>query len=168
MVASNGCNQVRSTEWSLQEIFDGFLWHAPRNRRSVEKRLNRKFGYIDKYTPACKLIKKKRNLVICDECGSWHELENICQICYKKVKEETKFIQQSIMKRLGLMPVEKEIAIGYQGEQAAERDRYFVEVPKERPAWFSTNLTSNSASHRVGDHSAVSENREDLEGKIEK
>ena len=166
MASSNGLNRHPSTEWSLKEIFDGFLWHAPRGRRGIERRLRRKFGFVNKYQPASLLIKKKRNLVICDDCGSWHELENICQICYEKVKQETKLIQGSIMKKLGLEPVEKEVAINYQNEQAIDEDRYFVEIPKERPVWFSTNLTSNSVSQRV-EKSSVAE-KSDLEAKIDK
>lgn len=165
VASSNGLNQ--STEWSLKEIFDGILWHAPRCRRSVETRNRRKFGYWDKYEPTTKLIKKKRNLVICDDCGHWHELENICQICYDKVKAETKFIQESIMKRLGLMPVEKEVAVKYENEQALEDDRYFVEIPKERPVWFSKNLISNSVDHSVRGRAVVSEDGE-LKAKIDK
>ena len=167
MASSTGLQQHRPTEWSMREIFDGFLWHAPRSRRSIERRLIRRFGYVNKYQPTSLLIKKKRNLVICDECGNWHELQNICQACYSKVRKETKLIQESIMKKLGLMPVEKEVAIGYENERATEADRYFVEIPKERPAWFSANLTSNSVSHSVGEKAAVSEDR-DLQGKIDK
>lgn len=107
--------------------------------------------------------------MICDDCGHYHELENICQICYLKVKEETKIIQDAIMKRLGLNPVEKDVKVNYQGEATNESvldDKYFVEVPKKRPAWFSANLTSNSVGHS-NESKHISLNN-DLEGKLEK
>lgn len=91
----------------------------------------------------------KRDLMICDECGSWHEMSNICQLCYDKVKEETRIIQDAIMKKLGLRPVEKEVNYKYANDDVRlADDPYFVEIPKERPVWFASNLTSNSVQHR--------------------
>ena len=153
----------------MKDIFDGFVWHAPRKRRSLGARLNRKFGYIDKYQPQSKLIKKKHNLIICEECGNYHESFSICQFCYLKVKEEAKQVQEAMIKKLGLNPVEKEVTISYKGERenAIEDDRYFIEIPKERPVWFNSNLISNSVPRAKDNKTKIAENN-DLEWEIKK
>lgn len=69
------------------------------------------------------------------------------------------------MKKLGLDPVEKEIKIGYENEHHLKDDKYFIEIPKERPSWFAKNLISNSVTHRSNKQKAIVENIE-LEGKI--
>lgn len=62
---------------SLQDIIgDGFLWAVPRNRRTVEKRLKRKFGHPDYIW---KLYKPKTNLQVCSTCGHDHEIGILCR-----------------------------------------------------------------------------------------
>lgn len=69
------------------------------------------------------------------------------------------------MKKLGLNPVEKEIVIAYENEQnQMNKDQYFIEIPKERPAWFSSNLISSSVP-RTNEQNKISENN-DLEAEI--
>lgn len=57
-------------------IGDGFFWAVPKHRRSVEKRLNRKFGYPEY---VWKPLKEKRNLRTCTKCGHDYELGLLCR-----------------------------------------------------------------------------------------
>lgn len=60
--------------------------------------------------------------------------------CYEKVKQETELLRDAIQNELKLDPVEKEVAVVYQGEPRPELPLRVVEIPRERPAWFSKNL----------------------------
>jgi large subunit ribosomal protein L32 len=55
---------------------DGFLWAVPHKRRTVEKRLSRKFGYPEYFY---KLILPKRNLLVCNTCGHHYEANHLCR-----------------------------------------------------------------------------------------
>lgn len=62
---------------TLKDIIgDGFLWAVPRNRRTIEKRLKRKFG-----TPeyVWKMLVPKTTLRICYVCGDDHEVGRLCR-----------------------------------------------------------------------------------------
>jgi len=58
------------------EDFDGFLWGVPKKRRTLEKRLCRKFGAKDW---VWKLYVPKTNLRICDTCGHHYEAKHLCR-----------------------------------------------------------------------------------------
>ncbi|XP_069681824.1 large ribosomal subunit protein bL32m [Periplaneta americana] len=123
-------------------IDDGFLWAVPRSRRTVEKRLNRKFGYPQYFF---KLLLPKKNLLVCNTCGHHYESGHLCPHCYARVQAETEAMQSAIQEELGLNPVENEVVVLYQGEkekQPAEvwKGKRIVEMKKERPSWFSKNL----------------------------
>jgi hypothetical protein len=45
--------------------------------------------------------------------------------CYSKVKAETTILQEQMIKELGIKPVEKEVAILYQGEKNQFNDEFF-------------------------------------------
>lgn len=45
--------------------------------------------------------------------------------CYSKVKAETTVLQEKMIQELGLDPVDKEIAIVYQGERNQFDDEFF-------------------------------------------
>lgn len=71
---------------SLKDLLgDGMLWAVPKHRRSVEKRLNRKFGYPEY---VWKPLKEKRNLRTCTKCGHDYELGLLCRkfLCYSIYK----------------------------------------------------------------------------------
>ncbi|XP_018564249.1 39S ribosomal protein L32, mitochondrial [Anoplophora glabripennis] len=129
--------------FSLKDVLgDGFLWAVPKHRRSIEKRLKRKFGHPDY---VLKIMKPKTNLRTCNVCGDDHEAGVLCPTCYKKVMDETKAMQEAIQEELKLEPVEKEVVVLYEGEKDEKPDETFegkriVEVKKPRPAWFSKNL----------------------------
>lgn len=135
----------------LDNIFDGLLLAVPKKRRSIEKRMSMKFG-VKKWAPhGWKMIDPKSNIVTCKTCGHFHELQYLCSKCYERNKEETVIIQESILRDLGYEVRDKEVRILYNGEERNDdEDVRFIEVPKERPNWFSKNLLSKPASDTTG------------------
>ncbi|KXJ82529.1 large ribosomal subunit protein bL32m [Aedes albopictus] len=129
--------------FSLKDLIgDGILWAVPKHRRTVEKRLKRKYG-----SPQYKLkiFTPKTHLRICTSCGSDHEVGVLCPTCYKKVREETEHIQTKIQAKLGLEPVDKEVVVLYDRERDEQPEEFWqgkriVEMEKTRPVWFSKNL----------------------------
>ncbi len=96
-------------------------------------------NFITKYaTP-------KTNITACLECGSYHEIGTICGKCYEKVKMETKNIQDQIFDKdeFKYNYPTKEIKIVYSNEEKElpkEENKVIIEIPRERPSWFSKNL----------------------------
>ncbi|KAJ3665595.1 hypothetical protein Zmor_001086 [Zophobas morio] len=129
--------------FSLKDIVgDGFVWAVPTARRTIERRMKRRFGHPDYIW---KMLKPKTNLRTCNVCGDDHLPGVLCPTCYKKVIEETKVMQDAIQQELQLSPVEKEVVVLYEGEKDGKPEEFFegkriVEIPKPRPAWFSKNL----------------------------
>ncbi|XP_030559783.1 39S ribosomal protein L32, mitochondrial [Drosophila novamexicana] len=136
-----------SQKLSLKNLLgDGVLWAVPKHRRSVEKRLNRKFGY-----PAFvwKPLQEKKNLRPCQQCGHDHELGVLCPHCYDKVRQETQLMQDKIQTQLGLEPIEQEVIVLYAGETAEQATdaisgKRIIEMKKPRPMWFTKNLLQKS------------------------
>ncbi|XP_055604054.1 39S ribosomal protein L32, mitochondrial [Uranotaenia lowii] len=127
-------------------IGDGLLWAVPKHRRTVEKRLKRKYGSPDY---KLKIFVPKTHLRICSTCGGDHEVGVLCPTCYAKVQTETKLMQNKIQSELGLEPVDKEVIVLYdreKEEQPAEfwEGKRIVEMEKTRPPWFSKNLLQRS------------------------
>ncbi|XP_071453228.1 large ribosomal subunit protein bL32m [Hetaerina americana] len=137
----------KNKESILDSIFEnGILWAVPKSRRTVEKRLKRKFGHP---YYRLKILLPKNNLRICDRCGHHHEESVLCPNCYAKVKQETEAIQEAIQNRLGLSPIEKDVVVLYEGEKEQYPSDYWkgkriVELKKPRPSWFSQNLLQKS------------------------
>ncbi|XP_015588462.1 39S ribosomal protein L32, mitochondrial isoform X2 [Cephus cinctus] len=139
-------------ELSIKDILgDGFLWAVPKSRRTVEKRLKRKFG-VPKYN--WKPLVPKTNILMCTNCGHNYEAGNLCGYCYARVKQETNNLQKIIRSQLKLKPVEQEVVVLYEGEKEKKSAEFWknqrvVEVPKKRPQWFHQNLmqpTTQNAS----------------------
>ncbi|KAL2735371.1 hypothetical protein V1478_003011 [Vespula squamosa] len=132
--------------FSLKDIIgDGFLWGVPTARRTIEKRMNRRFGY-PKYN--WKPPVPKTNLLMCPNCGSHHEAGLLCGYCYEKVKIETQEMQDAIQEKLGLSPVEEDVIVIYEGENDKTeefwKNQKVIEMPKKRPEWFHKNLLEPS------------------------
>lgn len=53
----------------------GFLWAVPKNRRTIEKRWKRKYGSPDY---KLKILTPKLNLLVCNNCGHYHESGVLC------------------------------------------------------------------------------------------
>ncbi|KAK2588643.1 hypothetical protein KPH14_006409 [Odynerus spinipes] len=135
--------------FSLKDIIgDGFLWAVPKRRRSIEKRLKRRFGHPDYHW---KPPVPKTNLLMCPNCGGHYEAGHLCGHCYEKVKIETKEMQDAIQAKLGLSPVEEDVIVIYEGEKEGKTDDFWkkqrvVEMPKKRPEWFNQNLLEPSTA----------------------
>lgn len=135
-----------SEPFSLKKLIgDGLLWAVPKHRRTIEKRLKRKFG--DPYYHQ-KILTPKTNIRMCHTCGDHHEIGILCPTCYKRIMNETKEMRQAIKEKLGLQPIEKEVVVLYENEKNDLDGEYngqpIVEMPKPRPAWFSKNLLQQS------------------------
>uniref|UniRef100_A0A1E1WWL8 Large ribosomal subunit protein bL32m n=1 Tax=Amblyomma aureolatum TaxID=187763 RepID=A0A1E1WWL8_9ACAR len=118
----------------------GIVWAVPTRRVSLERRLMRRIGH-----PFFK-IKRKDYIKSCHVCGHFHLAHTICGHCYQQVKEETEQLRDAIAQELKLDPVESEVAVVYKGERPPENGAHVVEVNRPRPAWFSRNLLTKSAS----------------------
>ena len=68
------CEDHGSSSWDSY-LKDSILWAVPRNRRSREKRVTRKFNI--QITSKAEML-PKNNIIMCQECGSWHERSTIC------------------------------------------------------------------------------------------
>lgn len=112
--------------------------------------MTRRYG-AENWPNGRKLIQPKNNLIFCFKCGGHYLPGMLCMTCYNRVKEETKEMQKAVETQLGLTPPDKEVAIVYRGErdaidnQQAEAVR-LVELPKERPQWFSKNLAQRTTT----------------------
>jgi len=137
---------TRSAKEIISELYDGFVWDVQKKRRSIEVRLLRKFG-MKRWAPhGYKMLEPKTNIIPCRSCGHFHEAQFLCEHCLRKNQEETKEIQESILNHYGFDPIEHEVSIRYKGESVeAESSKVkIVEMEKERPKWFASNLMSTS------------------------
>ncbi|CAL8148369.1 unnamed protein product [Orchesella dallaii] len=128
---------------------EGFVWGVPKRRRTVEKRMTRKFGLPEW---GLKLIKPKYNLLVCDTCGHHYEAKHLCRNCYEKTMEETKLIRESMEAKFGHSAIDKDVIVLYKSDKGKDVDisslnainKLIVEIPKERPTFFSPNLLQKS------------------------
>ncbi|KAH1012897.1 39S ribosomal protein L32, mitochondrial [Dendroctonus ponderosae] len=139
----NEIQQSTAQKSILEEILgDGFLFAVPKHRRSIEKRLKRKFGDSEHHL---KILIPRKNLRTCNVCGDDYEVGVLCPTCYKTVIEETKQMQDAIQQELKLEPVEQEVVVMYDGEKESKPEEFWqgkriVEMQKPRPQWFTDNL----------------------------
>ena len=130
----------------LDEIFDSLLWAVPKRRRSVFVRVRRRLG-VENYSHGTSVLKPK-NLIPCQVCGNFMEIGYLCEHCYQENCKETQLIQEAMIKDHGIYPIEHEYAPLYKGEEKVNKPGFkFVEIQKERPQWFSSNLLSRPTSH---------------------
>lgn len=122
----------------LDEIFSPIDYHlAPKHRRSRERRMQRQFGQHQMK----RMIDIKQNLIMCLECGHWHEKRTICGNCYEKVKKETEEMKEALGEGMKYSPEQKEVEFMYENEDRQNIDgKYIVEMKKPRPKWFADSL----------------------------
>ncbi|NXS51206.1 RM32 protein, partial [Brachypteracias leptosomus] len=118
-------------------FLDSILWMAaPKKRRTIE--VNR----CRRRNPN-KLIKIKRNIDVCPECGNLKQKHVLCGYCYKKVKAETRLIRLEIQKKEGgpFNTPTVETVVLYDGEKPREEDggKRIIERASKRPSWFIQN-----------------------------
>ncbi|XP_056193502.1 39S ribosomal protein L32, mitochondrial-like [Falco biarmicus] len=118
-------------------LLDSILWMAaPKSRRTIE--VNR----CRRRNPQ-KLIKVKRNIDVCPECGNLKQKHVLCGYCYAKVKAETQKIRLEIHKKEGgpFNAPTVETVVLYDGEKLTENDegKRIIERARKRPSWFVQN-----------------------------
>ncbi|NXU86383.1 RM32 protein, partial [Xiphorhynchus elegans] len=118
-------------------LLESILWMAaPKKRRSIE--VNR----CRRRHPS-KLIKEKRNIDVCPECGNLKQKHVLCGYCYAKVKAETRLIRIEIGKKEGgpFNAPTVETVVLYEGEKPSEEDKgkRIIERARKRPSWFVQN-----------------------------
>merc|ERR1712136_475271 len=77
--------------FDINETFDGFLWGVPTNRRSIEKRMMRKYGAADWHN---KLILPKKNLLSCNSCGHHMRKADYAQTATLKSKRRPRLCKR--------------------------------------------------------------------------
>lgn len=146
-VAPSRTSNHNSLPFSVKDLIgDGFLWAVPKFRRSLERRMKRRFGSPGLHV---KYPQVKEYLLECDYCGDYYEPKTICATCYDKVRQETNAIKDKIMAKIGLKPDDKEVVVLYDGEKGETSNEFWegkriVEMEKPRPNWFSKNLMQKS------------------------
>ncbi|KFZ67466.1 hypothetical protein N338_03148, partial [Podiceps cristatus] len=118
-------------------LLDSILWMAaPKKRRTIE--VNR----CRRRNPN-KLIKVKRNIDVCPECGNLKQKHILCGYCYAKVKAESRLIRVEIHKKEGgpFNAPTVETVVLYEGEKPREEDegKRTIERARKRPSWFVQN-----------------------------
>ncbi|KAM6449750.1 large ribosomal subunit protein bL32m [Liasis olivaceus] len=124
------------TEYDENPSFlDSIFWMpAPKSRRTIE--VNRCRRRASNH-----LIKIKKNVDICPECGNLKEKHVLCGYCYEKVKQET----YAIRKQIRLLedgphkaPTVESIVL-YTGETPRTEDegKRIIERNRKRPSWFT-------------------------------
>lgn len=121
---------------------------VPKKYVTLAVRHRRRQG-MQKWAPhGAKLLVPKLDIIACQTCGHYHEKRYLCEMCYQRVKEASKPIQEAMVKEFAGQPVDQEISVRYKGETGpTDESVRFVEMDDERPEWFSHNLLSKS--HRT-------------------
>lgn len=64
------------SKFSIKDLIgDGLLLAVPKFRRTIERRLKRKYGSPDYHW---KMFVPKSNILVCTECGHHHESGRLC------------------------------------------------------------------------------------------
>ncbi|KAG6441508.1 hypothetical protein O3G_MSEX001829 [Manduca sexta] len=112
---------IPSKKFSIKDIVgDGFLLAVPKFRRTIEKRLKRKYGSPEY---VWKMLIPKTNIKVCHECGHYHEQGRLCEKCYKRVQEETRKIKNKIQEKIGNSRIEQDVIVLYEGESIPDQKR---------------------------------------------
>ncbi|NXN93471.1 RM32 protein, partial [Rhinopomastus cyanomelas] len=118
-------------------LLDSILWMAaPKKRRTIEVNRCRRRNEN-------KLIKVKRNIDTCPECGNLKQKHALCGYCYAKVKAETRLVRLEMKKQEGgpFNAPTVETVVLYDGEKPTEKDegKRIIERARRRPSWFVQN-----------------------------
>lgn len=68
--------QSQSQRSMLDTLKEHILWAVPKHRRTIERRLKRKYGSPGLHM---KILLPKTNLRVCNQCGSDHEVGVLCR-----------------------------------------------------------------------------------------
>ncbi|XP_053120719.1 39S ribosomal protein L32, mitochondrial isoform X2 [Hemicordylus capensis] len=116
-------------------FLDNIFWMAaPKSRRTIEVNRCRRRNPRN-------LIKIKRNIDVCPQCGNLKQKHTLCGYCYEKVKQETTAIRKEIWAQEGgphRAPTVETVVL-YEGEKPREQDegKRIIERKVNRPSWFT-------------------------------
>ncbi len=113
-----------------------------KHRATIERRRMRRHSDL----PMSLMIKygtPRQDLHQCLECGKWHEKKTICGNCYDRIRKETQAMKDSYPNKdeFNYNYPQQEIVYTYKNDEKLSDDtKRIVEIPRERPTWFSKNL----------------------------
>jgi len=133
---------------------DNILWTTPRGRRSVEKRMKRRFGAPNWGIYFGPRINKK--IRVDHKTGEYFEIGKLAPKTYAKVMAETRKIQEKMADTFGVgAPKDEETLVLYKGEDKSSVKGRVVEMDYERPSFFSQNLMQKSFGKPGSDQETV-------------
>lgn len=116
---------------------------AQKHRATIERRRIRRHADL----PMSLMIKygtARQDLHQCLECGTWHEKKTICGHCYDRIRQETETMKKSYpdQDEFHYNHPQQEIVYVYRNDPPLtdSTNKRIVEIPRERPSWFSKNL----------------------------
>ena len=113
-----------------------------KHRATIERRRIRRHSDL----PMSLMIKygtPRQDLHQCLECGTWHEKKTICGHCYDRIRKETQAMKDAYPNKdeFNHDHPQQEIVYVYKNDQKnSDPTKRIVEIPRERPTWFSKNL----------------------------
>lgn len=113
-----------------------------KHRATIERRRIRRHSDL----PMSLMVKygtPRQDLHQCLECGTWHEKKTICGNCYDRIRKETDEMKKSYPNQDEFLynHPQQEVVYVYQNEKVPNNEnKQIVEIPRERPSWFSKNL----------------------------
>lgn len=139
---NNGC----ASSTSLLDIMrDGIMWNTPKHRKTLEKRHREKYGSLH-WGNSGRMLRVNKRIRVDYKTGEHFELGKLAPKTYAKIADETSKIAAKISDTFGrLSSRDKEANIIYEGESVKEEDnKLIVRMEKERPTFFSRNLTEKT------------------------
>ncbi|CAF1644659.1 unnamed protein product [Adineta ricciae] len=113
-----------------------------KHRATIERRRIRRHSNLP-MSLMKKLGTPRQDLHQCLECGTWHEKKTICGHCYDRIRKETQLLRDSYLNKdeWNHNHPQQEVVYVYKDDQKiVDENKRIVEVPRERPSWFSKNL----------------------------
>ncbi|MFH4983070.1 hypothetical protein AB6A40_009779 [Gnathostoma spinigerum] len=138
------CIQPFSGELNVNSVLNDFriVFGVPKSRTSKPKKQARRFAYT-------RLYSLKDNLVVCQNCGEYHEMHTICGNCYSRVRELTNKIKAKIMEYNPYIGESQDKPIHIQfsdsGKPADEvvNGKRIIEMDIPRPSWFKRTFKAD-------------------------
>lgn len=150
LIETNQCEtktQNNEKPWTLP---DTSILLTVKHRLTIERRRTRRHSDL----PMSLMMKygsPRQDLKQCFECGHWHEKKTICEVCYDRVRKETAALRDAYPDKdeWNYNHPSKEIVFAYRGdEMPPSENKKVVEIDRERPNWFSTNLRHNEKTNK--------------------
>ncbi|CAF1057541.1 unnamed protein product [Adineta steineri] len=114
-----------------------------KHRATVERRRIRRHSDLP-MSLMSRIGTPRQDLHQCLECGTWHEKKTICGNCYDRIKKETQSMKDSFSNKdeFNYNHPQQEVVYVYNNDNKLTDDKTkrIVEIPRERPTWFSKNL----------------------------